>query len=82
MTLPLALIVDDSVGIARIFASLLQQTGYAVAVAYDGTTAATMLAETEPALVVLDLLLPYHSGETLLTQIRSDPRLTLSLIHI
>lgn len=72
---PIALIVEDDNDIATIFAAALQTAGYQTEIISDGKTARTRLEETEPHVVVLDLHLPFVSGEDLLQQIRADERL-------
>jgi len=49
--------------------------GYQVEVAYDGAVAKEQLSEIVPDLIVLDLHIPYISGDVLLNQIRQDERL-------
>lgn len=75
MTHPLALIIDDNYGVAHIFAKVLTQENYQPEIIMDGITASQRLREVIPALVILDIHLPHISGEELLNQIRSDPRL-------
>jgi DNA-binding response OmpR family regulator len=75
MAKPLALIIEDDRNLADIFTYALQAAGFETVTIQDGKTARTRLADTVPAMVVLDLHLPYISGETLLRQIRADERL-------
>ena len=75
MSLPLAFVVDDNDDIARLFSDILEREGYRIEVAHDGAVAAEMLSEIVPSLVILDLMLPYKSGEEILDQIRADQRL-------
>ena len=49
--------------------------GYQVEVAYDGAVAKEQLSEIVPDLIILDLHIPYISGDVLLNQIRQDERL-------
>lgn len=72
---PLALVVEDDPGQAAIFERALQMANFEVQVISDGQLALTTLAETFPALVVLDIHLPYVSGGDILRQIRADERL-------
>ncbi|MEM7114827.1 MAG: response regulator [Chloroflexota bacterium] len=75
MTQPLALIIDDNYGVAHIFAKVLDKADYQTEIIMDGIAACQRLQETTPALVILDIHLPHISGEELLDQIRSEPRL-------
>ena len=72
---PLALIIEDDDKLSRIFAEALQQAEFVIEIIEDGNTALKRLAETVPAIVVLDLHLPYVSGDKILRQIRADERL-------
>ena len=75
MTNPLALIIEDNKQLATIFAQTLQLAEFKTETIFDGTTSLARLAETIPALVILDLHLPGTSGEKILEQIRADTRL-------
>jgi CheY-like chemotaxis protein len=74
MSKPLALIVEDDKKLADIF-SLTLRADFEVEVIADGEVALTRLAETVPALVVLDIHLPQVSGLDILRQLRADDRL-------
>ena len=75
MTVPLALIIEDDQDLANIFAKALEAAGYKIEIARDGNVALEQLSILEPAVVVLDLHLPYVSGRTILRRIRTDRRL-------
>jgi CheY-like chemotaxis protein len=70
-----ALIVEDDPWQAEIFSRALQQAGYETEIIGDGRSALARLEEIVPFLVVLDLQLPYVSGEVVLRHIRADERL-------
>ncbi len=72
---PLALVIEDDVDLAAIFAEALQAAQFTTEIIADGAAAQTRLHEVIPQLVVLDLHLPQVSGEILLRQIRSTPAL-------
>ena len=72
---PLALIIDDNEDSGVIFAIALQRAGFECEIIPTGDKALTRLAETVPALVILDLHLPDVSGKEILRQIRADARL-------
>lgn len=76
MTNPLALVIEDDEKLAAIFAQALQMAEYETEIARDGRTALARLAAIRPAVVVLDLHLPYVSGKDILYQIRGDARLS------
>lgn len=73
---PFALIIEDDLPHANLFAEALQKAGFDTEIIRDGQAALDRLAEITPSLVVLDLHLPHISGEDILTHIRRDTRLT------
>lgn len=75
MTKPLALIIEDNEMLSSLFEEAFIEAGYETETALDGQKASTRLQEITPYIILLDLHLPYVSGETLLTQIRTDSRL-------
>jgi DNA-binding response OmpR family regulator len=64
------LIVDDERDVADALRELLEDT-YAVTVAYDGLQALRILEGEGVDLVVLDLMMPAMSGESVLAELRS-----------
>ncbi|MCL4302352.1 MAG: response regulator [Anaerolineae bacterium] len=74
MTQPMALIIEDDPKLAFIFAQALRSADFETETLPDGRTARDRLAEITPAVVVLDLHLPYLSGRELLYHIRADQR--------
>ena len=56
------LVVEDDVTIAESITARLRAEGFAVEVAHDGPAAVAADAETEPDLVVLDVMLPGFDG--------------------
>ncbi len=69
------LVVDDEVKIVEVVRSYLENSGYSVAEAYNGKDALEKFEKTNPALVVLDLMLPDISGEEICTTIRKKSRI-------
>jgi DNA-binding response OmpR family regulator len=72
---PQALVVEDGEDASIIFAKALQEAGFECEIIRTGDKALVRLAETTPAVVVLDLNLPHVSGVEILRQIRADARL-------
>lgn len=64
---------DESIGMVAVEA--LRLASYQPEIARDGNTAWQRLTEADPAIVLLDLHLPYISGRELLRRIRADDRL-------
>jgi two-component system alkaline phosphatase synthesis response regulator PhoP len=69
------LVVDDDKEIVRVLRSYLEQAGYEVFTAYDGSSALHILAREHPDLVVLDLMLPDKDGLDITRYVRSQPSL-------
>src|SRR5256885_16061529 len=57
-SVPLVLVVDDSITVRRVTQRLLQREGYRVALAADGLQAMERLAEERPTLVLSDIEMP------------------------
>jgi len=68
------LVVDDDLKILRLVRMYLEREGYVVAEARDGQAALAAIALHEPALVVLDLMLPEIDGLSALRAIRRRSR--------
>jgi PAS domain S-box-containing protein len=67
------LIVDDNVDAADSLAQFLNLAGYQTRVAYDGRTAVEIAEIIEPAVVLLDLGLPYLDGHEVARRLRALP---------
>ncbi len=66
------LIVEDDKEISEMLASFLTQKGYEVWVALDGREATLKFAEREYDLILMDLMLPFKSGERLIGELRKS----------
>lgn len=64
------LLVEDDLEISRLLADFLQEKGYEVLCQYDGLHVLEYLQENKIDLVVLDIMLPYRNGDTVLADIR------------
>lgn len=85
MALPLALIIEDDVMLAEVYAEAAHTAGFEPQIIHDGQVAAEALQEKNtavPALIVLDLHLPRVSGEELLFKIREDERLSQAYVIV
>ncbi|MGN0394449.1 MAG: response regulator transcription factor [Coprococcus sp.] len=65
------LIVEDHKDISIMLAGFLQEHGYETVCAYDGRRAAALLASEEYDIVLMDLMLPYKSGDELIKELRT-----------
>ncbi|OQA21386.1 MAG: Response regulator ArlR [Chloroflexi bacterium ADurb.Bin360] len=66
------LLVEDALDLAEVIARDLRAEGYEVLHAADGLTALQLHAKHEPALVILDWMLPKLDGLEVLRQIRQS----------
>lgn len=66
------LVADDEPHIRRILQFRLEEAGYRVVQACDGRTALDLLAQEQPDLVLLDLMMPHLDGFEVLQRIRQD----------
>jgi len=67
------LIVDDEPNIVLSLEFLMEQGGFAVAVARDGEEALAQMASFRPDLVLLDIMLPKMNGYEVCQKIRATP---------
>jgi CheY-like chemotaxis protein len=74
MTKPFVLIVEDDPKLGRIFSAALEQVGFETALDEDGTHYKALIENRKPALILLDVHLPFASGAEILDEIRADER--------
>ena len=74
-SVPLVLVVDDSITVRRVTQRLLQREGYRVSLAADGLQALERLQQERPTVVLSDIEMPRMDGFDLVRNIRSDARL-------
>jgi DNA-binding response OmpR family regulator len=65
------LLIEDEPNIAEAIRFLLSRDGWRVSVLATGEGALAAIADLQPDLVILDLMLPVQSGLQILTQIRA-----------
>jgi two-component system alkaline phosphatase synthesis response regulator PhoP len=75
MTKPRILVVDDDRSITKVVRSYLEQAGFDVLTANEGTAALRLLRTEQPDLLVLDLMLPDHDGMEITRILRADAAL-------
>jgi len=68
------LVVEDDPVISHLIEHVLARKGFVVDLAPDGRRAEQMLAELPPAVVVLDVMLPFVDGFELVDRMRGTPR--------
>ncbi|MFH1047827.1 MAG: response regulator [Patescibacteria group bacterium] len=65
------LIVEDDVFLRKILATKFEKEGFAVRTASNGEEALTLLHESAPAMMLLDLIIPKVSGFDVLADVRA-----------
>jgi DNA-binding response OmpR family regulator len=66
------LVVDDDAKIVRLVRTYLERDGFTVVTAADGPAALDAIEAHQPALVVLDLMLPELDGRAVIRAVRRD----------
>ena len=67
------LVVDDEAEARESIANMLTMKGYEVVTLATGADAAEKAKEIWPAAIILDVVLPDHSGIEVLKELRADP---------
>lgn len=66
------LIIDDDAELTSLISQFLTMNGYQVSVEHNGANALTAVAQIQPDLIVLDLMLPGVDGLTICRQLKPD----------
>jgi len=69
------IVVEDEPDAAELFAEMMRVSGYRVLKTYSSTPAISMIAEEQPSVVILDIMMPDISGLEVLKFMRRDPNL-------
>jgi DNA-binding response OmpR family regulator len=72
MTRSIALIIEDDPILGKVFQIALQKAGFDTDLDPDGNLYHQKLAERLPALIVLDIHMPFASGVDILRQLRTN----------
>ncbi len=67
------LLIEDEPNIIEAIRFILSRDGWEVVVHSDGATACSVIRDTEPDLIVLDVMLPNKSGYDILSELRAEP---------
>jgi len=78
--MPEILVVDDEPGIRELMREILEEEGYDVRAAENGTAARAALDAKVPDLVLLDIWMPDVDGVTLLKEWKTKGRLTMPVV--
>ncbi len=72
---PLILVIEDDQSIQELLSLILHGEGYDVISARDGLEGLVKLELQHPSLVIVDLMMPNISGDRVIEEVRTDPRL-------
>ncbi|MEX0950702.1 MAG: hybrid sensor histidine kinase/response regulator, partial [Gammaproteobacteria bacterium] len=72
-SLPVALVVDDSISARRSLAQVVSDAGYEIRTAKDGLEAATLMEKKRPDILLTDLEMPRMNGIELTSHVRANP---------
>lgn len=80
------LVVDDDKMVRKAVGKVLEEEGYDVDYAEDGTAALARIGETEPDVILLDVMMPGMNGRQFLKTLRDDlgqdiPVVVMTAIH-
>jgi len=70
---PTILVVDDSITVCELLQLCLETAGYEVLLAADGDAAIHLVREMKPDLAIVDIEMPYLTGDEFVAAVRSDP---------
>lgn len=76
------LIVEDDAKIRQLLKIYLEKEGYEVLEAADGREGMCLFEQQDPCFVIMDLMLPYTSGESLCQWIRSEMKSDVPVIML
>jgi two-component system response regulator ResD len=74
------LVVDDEPSIREVMSLYLSRDGFRVVTAEDGAEALTKARAEEPDLILLDVMLPYHSGLEITETLRGERDVPIILV--
>lgn len=66
-------VADDDLDLCELLEMKLRQSDYEVFTALDGVQALEMIRNVQPALVILDIMMPLMTGMEVLRQMKSEP---------
>jgi putative two-component system response regulator len=70
---PTVLVVDDNAQNIELIGALMQAEGYRVLTARDGVEALEQVAQAQPDLILLDIMMPGLDGYAVCQQLKADP---------
>jgi DNA-binding response OmpR family regulator len=80
---PLILVVEDDPALGDVVTTALRDEGMDAKLAHDGDEAMRLVDATNPAAIILDLMMPKRDGFSVLRELRADGRIaTLPVIVV
>jgi DNA-binding response OmpR family regulator len=76
------LVVDDDIHATTLFKTILTAKGYEAIIVNDSATAVQVANTTNPALIILDLMMPEPNGFEVCKMLRADPKFSRTPIVI
>jgi len=73
-TVPLVMVVDDSLTVRKITSRMLTREGFEVATAKDGVDGLQQLQDIEPDIILLDIEMPRMDGFEFARNVRADAK--------
>ncbi len=73
---PVAMVVDDSITVRRVMERFLERNGLRVVTARDGIDAISVLQDSRPDIILLDIEMPNMDGYEFATHVRNDERVS------
>jgi DNA-binding response OmpR family regulator len=70
-TSPLVCVIDDDEQVRATLAEILRRSGYAVVMASDGDMGLEVVEQSNPAIVITDIVMPNREGIETIREIRS-----------
>ena len=74
------LIADDEENITNILGKYLQKEGYEIVIVNDGKAAIKLFDSKDFDLIILDLMMPYFSGEQVCSYVRKKSRVPIIML--
>jgi DNA-binding response OmpR family regulator len=66
------LLVEDDPVMQRMYSNALKEAGFAVVLASDGTTVVALVRQEQPALVLMDVMMPNRNGLEALKDLKTS----------
>lgn len=80
MRTDLVLIIDDDLALCELVSTVLTRVGFDILAAHDGLTGLKLAREGQPAVILVDMILPGLGGVRTCQQLKQDPALAASVV--